>query len=249
MKLHRLTSERGIQVKIRGVAHRGYPLRYPENTISSFQAAYELEFTHLELDVHLSKDGVPVLMHDATIDRMTDGQGWVKDYTLEELRQFRVGKDETVPTLEEALLFAKGKMTVNVELKQQGNLYPGLEEAVLEILKKTEMLDQVFVSSFDHYAVANMRRLSDEVELGLIQWGATPAVFPWMKEIQATYLSLRTEYLTDEYVERCEQSGIQLVVWPVNLDWQFHKAARYPSVLCVTDNLEYFKELYERRFQ
>ena len=70
------------------------------------------------LDVHLSKDGIPVLMHDPTIDRMTDGQGWVKDYTLEELRRFRVGRDETIPTLEEALLFAKDKMTVNVELKQ-----------------------------------------------------------------------------------------------------------------------------------
>src|SRR5690606_42102464 len=110
MKLHRLTSERGIQVKIRGVAHRGYPLRYPENTISSFQAAYELEFTHLELAVHLSKDGGPVLKHDATIDRMTAGQGRAKDDTLEAPRQFRLGEDETDPTLEEAQWFAKGKM-------------------------------------------------------------------------------------------------------------------------------------------
>ncbi|MEW9032391.1 MAG: glycerophosphodiester phosphodiesterase family protein, partial [Planifilum fimeticola] len=60
--------------------------------MSSYKAAFDLGFTHLELDVHLSKDGVPVLMHDPTIDRMTDGQGWVKDYTLEELRRFRVGK-------------------------------------------------------------------------------------------------------------------------------------------------------------
>jgi len=236
-------------VKIRGVAHRGYPLRYPENTLSSYKAAYDLGFTHLELDVHLSKDGVPVLMHDPTIDRMTDGQGWVKDYTLEELRQFRVGRDETIPTLEEALLFAKDKMTVNVELKQYGELYPGLEETVLEILKKTDMLDQVYISSFDHYSIVKMRKLSDEVELGLIQWGATPAVVPFMEEIRARYLSLRTEYLTDEYVKLCERSGIQLMVWPVNLKWQFDKAARYPSVLCVTDDLEGFKEMYQERFQ
>lgn len=236
-------------MKIRGVAHRGYPLRYPENTLSSYKAAYDLGFTHLELDVHLSKDGIPVLMHDPTIDRMTDGQGWVKDYTLEELRRFRVGRDETIPTLEEALLFAKDKMTVNVELKQYGELYPGLEETVLEILKKTDMLDQVYISSFDHYSIAKMRKLSDEVELGLIQWGATPAVFPFMEEIRARYLSLRTEYLTDEYVKLCERSGIQPMVWPVNLKWQFDKAARYPSVLCVTDDLEGFKEMYQERFQ
>jgi len=236
-------------VKIRGVAHRGYPLKFPENTMSSFKAAHDLGFTHLELDVHLSKDGVPVLMHDATIDRMTDGRGWIKDYTLEELKQFRVGKNETIPTLEEALLFAKGKMTVNVELKQQGDLYPGLEEAVLEVLKKTDMMDQVYISSFDHYAVMKMRGLSDEVELGLIQWGTTPAVFSFMKEIRVRHLSLRTEYLTDAYVKLCEQAGIQLAVWPVNMKWQFDKAARYPSVLCITDDLEQYKQMYERRFK
>lgn len=236
-------------MKIRGVAHRGYPLRYPENTMSSFQAAYDLGFTHLEMDVHLSKDGIPVLMHDPTIDRMTDGEGWIKDYTLEELKRFRVGRNETIPTLEEALLFAKGKMTVKVELKQLGNLYPGMEETVLEVLKKTDMLDQVFISSFNHYAIANMRKLSGEVELGLIQWGSTPTVFPFMEEIRARYLSLRVEYLTDDFVERCRRSDIQLIVWPVNLEWQFDKAARYPSVLCVTDNLEHFKEMYEQRFQ
>ena len=124
-----------------------------------------------------------------------------------------------------------------------------MEETVLEILKKTDMLDQVYISSFDHYSIAKMRKLSDEVELGLIQWGATPAVFPFMEEIRARYLSLRTEYLTDEYVKLCERSGIQPMVWPVNLKWQFDKAARYPSVLCVTDDLEGFKEMYEERFQ
>lgn len=236
-------------MKIRGMAHRGYPLKFPENTMSSYKAAYDLGFTHLELDVHLSKDGVPVLMHDATIDRMTDGRGWIKDYTLEELRRFRVGRNETIPTLEEALLFAKDKMTVNVELKQQGNLYPGLEEAVLEILKKTDTMDRVYITSFDHYAVKKMRRLSDEVELGLIQWGSTPAVFSFMEEIRARYLSLRTEYLTDEYAKLCERAGIQLAVWPVNMEWQFDRAARYPSVLCVTDDLERYKEMYERRFK
>ena len=233
-------------MKVRALAHRGYPAKYPENTMSSYQAAYDLGFTHLELDTHLSKDGVPVLMHDATIDRMTNGSGFVKDYTLEELRKFRVGENETIPTLDEALRFAKHKMIVNVELKQQGNLYSDLEETVLKVIKETGMLSQVYVNSFDHYAVLKMRKLSDEIQLGIIQHGASPAVIPFMQEIKAKYLSLRIEYLTDEYVRRCDEAGIQIVVWPVDTDAQLKKMVHYPTVLSTTNELERFKQFYEK---
>ena len=233
-------------MKIRALAHRGYPVKYPENTLVSYQAAYDLGYTHLELDVHLSKDGIPVLMHDVTIDRTTNGKGMIKDYTLEELRQFLVGGSETIPTFEEGLLLVKDKMHVSVELKQQGNLYTGLEEAVLAIIQKVGMMEQVYVNSFDHFAVMNMRKLSNEIELGIIQPGATPAVIPFMKEIDAKYLSIKVEFLTDEYVELCNKSGIQIIVWPVDKEWQFNKVNRYPNVLSTTNKLEYFKEMYEQ---
>lgn len=96
-------------MKIRGVAHRGYPVKYPENTLSSFKAAIDLGFTHMELDVHLSKDGIPVVMHNSKIDRMTDGKGEIRDYTFAELQQFTVGQEERIPSLEEVLLFAKNR--------------------------------------------------------------------------------------------------------------------------------------------
>ncbi|WP_188454953.1 glycerophosphodiester phosphodiesterase [Virgibacillus oceani] len=231
-------------MKIKAIAHRGYPVKHPENTISSYQAALNLGFTHVELDVQLSKDGVPVLMHDSTIDRTTNGRGMVKGYTLKELQEFIVGDRERIPTLEEALLFAKNRMAVSIEIKQKGDLYSGIEEAVFHVIKNTGMLEQVYVNSFDHYTIANMRKLSDELELGIIQHGATPAVIPFMKEINATYLSLRVEYLTKEYAEVCKEAGITIVVWPVDKEWQFDKAVKYSNVLCTTNELEYFKSLY-----
>src|SRR5699024_8256645 len=79
-------------MKIKALAHRGYPIKYPENTIKAFEASYELGFTHIELDVQLSKDGIPVIMHDQTINRTTNGKGLVDDYTVEELKQFRTKK-------------------------------------------------------------------------------------------------------------------------------------------------------------
>ncbi|HLQ72341.1 MAG TPA: glycerophosphodiester phosphodiesterase family protein [Bacillota bacterium] len=235
-------------MEIKALAHRGYPIKHAENTIQSYKAAYDLGFTHLELDVQLSKDGIPILMHDITVNRMTNSKGFVKDFSFQELRSLVVGENGTIPTLEEALLFAKDKMTVSIELKQMGNLYKGLEQAVLDIINKTEMMNQVYVNSFDHYAIAKMRELSDQIELGLIQHGSTPAIFPFMEDINATYLSVRVEYLTKEYVDTCHQKGIQVVVWPVDFKWQFDIVKKYPSVLSTTNKLEEFKSFYESHF-
>ncbi|GGD64472.1 glycerophosphodiester phosphodiesterase [Paenibacillus nasutitermitis] len=102
----------------------GYSGRYPENTIAAFQAACELEFTHLELDVHLSKDGIPMVLHDKTLDRMTDGKGLVKDYTSEVLSRFRVGGTEVIPTLEEVLLLLKDRLIVRIEISKRENCTP-----------------------------------------------------------------------------------------------------------------------------
>src|SRR5690625_3479893 len=97
---------RGVRLmKIKAHAHRGYPTKYPENSISGFKAAYELGYKYIELDVHLSKDNIAVVMHDITLDRTTNGKGLVKDYTYEELQVLTVGDDEKIPTLREALKF------------------------------------------------------------------------------------------------------------------------------------------------
>src|SRR5690625_6231612 len=106
-------------MKIKVMAHRGYAVNYPENTISAFKAAYELGFTHLERDVQLTKDGVAIIMHDTTVDRMTDARGRVKDFTFDELRDLKVGGKEIIPTLEEALQYAKETRMVSRALKQQ----------------------------------------------------------------------------------------------------------------------------------
>ncbi|KRG11907.1 hypothetical protein ACA30_19940 [Virgibacillus soli] len=231
---------------ITALAHRGYPGKYPENTLTAYRAAYELGFSHIEIDVQLSKDGVPILMHDITVNRMTNAKGFVKDFTFAELRKLKVGGNETIPTLEEALQFAKGKMNVAVELKQHGYLYPELEEKTLKIIEETGMMDSVYVNSFDHYSIRKMRELSEEIELGVIQHGATPGLFHFLKEIKASSLAVRIEYLTDEFVRECEEAGLQIIVWPVDKQWQFDIFRRYPNILCTTNKLEDFKKMYKK---
>jgi glycerophosphoryl diester phosphodiesterase len=232
-------------MKIRGIAHRGYPVKYPENTLVAYQAAYDLDFTHLELDVHLSKDGMPVLMHDYSIDRMTDGKGSIKDYTLEELKRFRVKGTEPIPTLEEALNLLKGKMNVLIELKQAGNLYPGLEEKVLETVRRTDTLDQLRIISFDHFSLMRMRELSPDIELGALCSGSLPHVFPFLKQINCRFLGIQFRFVTPRYAKMMEENGILSGPWPIETIEDMELiAAQYPTALITTNHLERWADFY-----
>jgi glycerophosphoryl diester phosphodiesterase len=231
---------------IKGIAHRGYPKKYSENTLSSFQAACDLSFSHVELDVHLSKDEIPVVMHDPRIDRMSNGTGYLKDYTLEQLKRFRIGQDETIPTLEEALCSLKGRATVIVELKQTGDFYTGLEEKVLDVIRKINMVDQIIISSFDHYALIRMRQLCKDIQLSLLLNGCTPFVFPSMEEIHARYLSVNYAYLTNDYVHECTERGFQLIARVIDTIESMKITLKYPSVLYCTNELEQWKIFYQR---
>lgn len=232
-------------MKIRGIAHRGDPVRFPENTLSAFQAACDMSFSHLELDVHLSKDGIPVLSHDFAIDRMTDGKGLISDYTVDELKRFRVMEVETIPTLEETMKLLKGKISVLVELKQQGRRYPGLEEAVLDVLRATDTIEQSRMISFDHFSVARVRSLDPDVKLGMICSGSMPYVFPFMKEIRCDFLGVQLGFMTSEYAQMMEENGIISGPWPINTIEEMEIIARnYPSALITTNYLERWAEFY-----
>src|SRR5699024_6711230 len=108
-------------MRIKALAHRGDPLNYPENTMISYQSAYQQGYSHLEIDVHLSKDGVTVLMHDITVDRMTNSQDYIKDDTHNELKEIVVGGEEEIPNLRVTLEYFRGKIFLSIQIKQHGN--------------------------------------------------------------------------------------------------------------------------------
>jgi glycerophosphoryl diester phosphodiesterase len=228
-----------MKKQIKGIAHRGYPSKHPENTLISFQAACELNFSHLELDVQLSKDGVPVVIHDTSVNRMTDnGKGQVKDLTLAQLKELTINGTERIPTLEEALDLLKDRIIVDIELKQMGNLYPGMEQLVLDMVKQKGMQEQVLITSFDHYCLQRVRQLDNEIGLGMISIGASPAFFPFAKEINCTYIAIEHQHVTEPYIRRCEEEGIQLIPWTINEESDMTMAAQYPSLLICTNELE-----------
>ena len=119
------------------VAHRGYSGLYPENTASAFEAAIGAGADMIELDVCLTKDRIPVVIHDQTLERTTDGHGLVSEFTLSELKKLDAGswfspkfKGESIPTLEEILLQIRGKISVNIEIKPESYESAGPADAI-----------------------------------------------------------------------------------------------------------------------
>src|SRR5512136_2058667 len=131
------------------VGHRGARGHAPENTLASFDLAVEMGVNVVETDVHLSKDGEVVLIHDHTVDRTTNGHGFVKDLTLAELKQLDAGAwfdprfaGEGVLTLGELLAWAHNRVGVAIEIKNGPIYYPGIAEKIIRLLEKHDMARQ-----------------------------------------------------------------------------------------------------------
>ena len=153
-------------------AHRGISAYYPENTRAAFLAASKLPIKGVEFDVHLTIDGELVVIHDETIDRTSNGAGYVKDYTLHELRAFEYGSwfsdifaGETILTLGEVFDLFKGTQHVmNIELKTDVFPYEGIELRVLKEIAAHHMTERVVISSFNHESIQRVEQLAPYIE-------------------------------------------------------------------------------------
>ena len=168
-------------------AHRGCSLRYPENTLLAFEKAAALEgLEGIELDVQLSKDGNVIVMHDEKLDRTTNGTGYVKDYTLEELKKLNIKVEnneyeEKIPTLQEVLELLqeniKAGLKLNIELKNSEVLYPGMEKKVIELVELYGVAENVIYSSFYAKSLALVRQMQPEAEIGMLDVKASDCLY------------------------------------------------------------------------
>ncbi len=157
------------------LAHRGACRHAPPNTLAAFYKAIELGADGTELDVHLSADGVPVVIHDFTVEATTDGHGLVSRKTLAELKELDAGSrfevtfaGERIPTLAEVFEAVGQRLLINVELKSAGLWAGGLEQAVAALVKKYGMEKRVIFSSFNPLAVRRIKKLLPHVPAGLL---------------------------------------------------------------------------------
>ncbi len=215
------------------IAHRGFSGEAPENTLTAFKKAMDLGVDMIELDVHLSKDGQVVVIHDDTLNRTTNGKGKVADLTLDELKQLDAGSwfgaqfsGERIPALKEVLESVRGKAVLTIELKQ-GDLgryrMSDLADRSLEEVERAGMMNQVVFASFDLSAIDRIREKNPRVPVASIYGKA------WSLPHEATggrpipLLSCRGTVLTEANVSKARQQGTKVFVWTVNTEEQMER--------------------------
>lgn len=206
-------------------AHRGASGYYPENTMMAFEEAVNMGCTGIETDVHMTKDGELVLIHDEMVDRTTNGSGYVKDYSLKEIKRLDAGsvkgqqfKGVTIPTLEELLEFLRGKeILLNIELKTDVIWYSGIEEKVLDIVNKYDLKDKVIVSSFNHYSVHKCKEICKDIKIGLLYMEGIFEPHLYAKTVGAQAIHPYFPAIDNKAViDRVRQSGIMVNTWTIN---------------------------------
>jgi glycerophosphoryl diester phosphodiesterase len=209
-------------------AHRGGARLWPENSLTAFRGAIGLGVNLVELDVHQTRDGEVVVIHDPTLDRTTTGHGTVRDLSWAELGAvtIRGTADERLPRLAEVLaLLRPSPVGLLLEIKSApgGGRYPGIEEHVLGLLEQAGMTDRTRVMAFDWAILERLRVLSPSVRLtGLLaqqgseRLGGVSGVAPRLRALGANDLGIERTLLSPEAIRATHEAGLTLGVWTVN---------------------------------
>ncbi|KUO07845.1 glycerophosphodiester phosphodiesterase [Streptomyces sp. DSM 15324] len=195
------------------IGHRGVMGVEPENTLRSFVAAEAAGLDVIELDLHLSKDGALVVMHDPDVDRTTDGTGPIADLTLAELKTLDAGRGERVPVFEEVLDAVALPLQAEIKDVQAAR-------ALAEVLRERDLVGRVEVSSFHDEAVAEMARLVPGVRTALIGSRFGIDIVSRAADAGAATVCLNLRRLTLEIVEEARRRDLRIIGWVVNTQHQ-----------------------------
>ncbi|MEW5718561.1 MAG: glycerophosphodiester phosphodiesterase [Chloroflexota bacterium] len=207
------------------IAHRGASAYAPENTLAAFNLALEMGADGIELDVSLTQNGVPVVLHDDTVDRTTNGRGAVKQMTLAQVKALDASnkmekyRGEKIPTLEEVLRAISPRGSVNIELKNFAVKTDGVEAATLAAIENTGALDKVMVSSFNPLALRRMYALEPRISRGLLYSPHLPIFLrrAWLRPFaHPTALHPHFTMITREFVAWARGKGYTINTWTVD---------------------------------
>jgi glycerophosphoryl diester phosphodiesterase len=191
-------------------AHRGSSALHPENTLRAFRHALTVGVGGIELDVHATVDGIPVVIHDRDVKRTTDGSGYVDEISLTSLRTFDAGDGERVPTLAEALELVGGACHLDIEIKRNR-----IERAILDVLAQHPETRWA-ISSFDWDTLRTVRRLDPEAELWPLGEQFDDELIAVAAELGSPAVALFAGAYTPESARKLRGAGLRVMVWTVN---------------------------------
>jgi len=198
------------------IGHRGAMGYAPENTLASFAKALELGVDGIELDVHLCKSGELVVIHDARVNRTTNGKGSVLDKTLEEIKILDAGNGQHIPTLSEVLDFVNRRAIIDIELKAEG-IGKSVAKVVHHYIQEQGWGKNLFmISSFDHHELMRCHNMIPEVPFGPLIAAKLLDYALFAQAMQADAIMPFYEFLDGEFVQDAHQRGLKVITWTVN---------------------------------
>ena len=206
------------------IAHRGLSAKYPENTMIAFEEAAKLPIWGVEFDVHLTKDNQLVVIHDEAIDRTSNGHGFVKDLTLEELRAFDYGAwfkaeyaGQQIPTLAEVLqVFEQTNHHINIEIKSDIFEYEGIEACIANDIQKFDIKERVIVSSFNHGSIARFQQIMPNVKTALLFASLVTKLEEYVKTFGCDAIHIPYYYGLRAIIQQAIRNGITVRAYTVN---------------------------------
>ena len=211
-------------------AHRGASIEHPENTLAAFRRAMELGAAGVELDVHLSADGVPVVIHDDTVDRTTNGSGEVSTLTIDVLQQLDAGNGERIPTLGQVLDVVEGKLQVDIEVKAAE-----AAEAVLAEVRDRPTL-AFAMSSFMHDVLRHVRTLDENVELWPLSVTVSDELIQTAKDLGSTQVAIFDGMVNQDIIGELGRHELRAWIWTVNDPQRALELMRMGAVGICTDD-------------
>jgi len=211
-------------------AHRGVSARHPENTLEGFQAAIDARVFGAELDIHCSADGVPVVMHDDRLERTTNGKGSVTERSVAELREIDAGNGQYVPTFEEVVALADGRLHFDIEIKGEN-----CEQGVLDVLAAYPSTRSA-ISSFDWEVLANVRALDPDFELWVLTSTISDEAVATANGLRATALAVNHRAIDRAGMSRASDAGLDVMAWTVNSQQEADRLRELGVVAICTDD-------------
>jgi glycerophosphoryl diester phosphodiesterase len=246
------------------IAHRGASAYAPENTLAAFKLAVKTGADAVELDVYQTKDQRLVVLHDKTLNRTTNGSGNVSDFTLDELKELDAGswfdpkfKGEKIPALEEVIDALPDTTIIIIELKEGSHQSPGIEEDVIEIIRRNKIADRVILKSFNQEVLQRLRKSAPEIPLCYVYAFRLPFLgivvdkgisFGSIFKINVEYLQPHRLLLSRSFVEKAHECGYKVISWGVNSPNQIMKAIDYGVDGIETDYPNRVRMLLDKNF-
>lgn len=207
------------------IAHRGASSLAPENTFAAFDRALDAGADGIELDLQLSKDNIPVVIHDANLERTTTGSGHVYDYDLADLKSFDAGSwfdtefsGETIPALEEFFeRYGNSHLLFNLELKTSMIDKQGLEETVLKCIAEHNLEKRVVISSFNHQSLVRCKELNPQIRTGMLYFEEIES--PWERALSLGCYSAHPFFYylqNSEVIEGFKKNSLPVYTWTVD---------------------------------